>query len=113
MASRHPGKRNTNDSAMTPNEIIEWIRDETLRRFGEGVQEEAIPASKQVLLDAINEACTAEREAIKRELDGLKNRCHWLSHERDELLKLSSMLEEHPEEYDGPCLCHSCQVNAQ
>ena len=29
--------------------------------------------------------------------------------ERDELMELTSMLDEHPEDYDGPCMCRLCR----
>jgi hypothetical protein len=28
--------------------------------------------------------------------------------ERNDLLNLTTMLEDHPEEYDGPCMCRTC-----
>ena len=32
----------------------------------------------------------------------------WIAQERDMLLEMTKMLDEHPEGYDGPCLCKMC-----
>ena len=32
--------------------------------------------------------------------------------ERDQLLDMTMQLDEHPEGYEGPCLCKTCQANA-
>jgi hypothetical protein len=32
-----------------------------------------------------------------------------LRDENEQLLSLSMNLDEHPDDYDGPCLCKSCQ----
>jgi len=49
---------------MTPGEWVEWIREETLKRFEAGEMDEAIPTNRRVLIDAIAAAVQAEREAI-------------------------------------------------
>jgi len=48
---------------MTPEEWVEWIREETLKRFEAGEMDEAIPTNRRVLIDAIAAAVLAEREA--------------------------------------------------
>lgn len=38
----------------------------------------------------------------------MENEYNKLSDERDGLLELSRGLDEHPDEYDGPCMCKTC-----
>jgi hypothetical protein len=35
------------------------------------------------------------------------DKCRW-KNERDQLLEMTRMLDEHPEGYDGPCACKLC-----
>ncbi len=44
-------------------------------------------------------------ENVERLAKGHKS----IREERDQLLGLTELLDEHPDGYDGPCLCRSCR----
>lgn len=46
---------------------------------------------------------------VDMELFKLKEQNKELEVENKQLLELSENLDEHPEEYDGPCLCKLCK----
>jgi len=43
------------------------------------------------------------------EAAGLREKHDLWKAERDMLLEMTTLLEEHPEDYEGPCLCQLCQ----
>lgn len=58
------------------------------------------------------EKCGADAEVIDAEVERLvalrKAEERW-KHERDLLLDMTRSLDEHPEGYEGPCMCQVCQ----
>lgn len=49
--------------------------------------------------------------AANEEIDLLKQKlvqANMWKNERQELLLMTNMLEEHPEGYEGPCMCQEC-----
>ena len=53
----------------------------------------------------VYEAVYDDEDAVRRTVEA---KIAQLQEERDQLLELSRQLDEHPEEYKGPCLCRLC-----
>jgi len=58
---------------MTPGEWVEWIREETLKRFEAGEMDEAIPTNRRVLIDAIAAAVLEETTTLRGALEAYFN----------------------------------------
>lgn len=50
---------------------------------------------------------------ISKQVDALLVMLGNTERERDELLKMTEKLDEHPEGYDGPCFCKLCMSYAE
>lgn len=63
--------------------------------------------STTVLIDKLKEACAH----LDRQAEDNKNQAaeiKRLKKENDDFLKMTELLEEHPEGYEGPCYCKLC-----
>ncbi len=65
----------------------------------------------QAKIAQLEEGAFAAREEVQirnDRIEQLKEQKRGLEEENAGLLKLTELLDEHPEGYDGPCLCKLC-----
>jgi hypothetical protein len=86
-----------------PSHVVSAISYKELRAYAE--QQDAEIAR----LKAENEALVAEQHIADGLLGDANRRVAELEAENKALLELSMNLDEHPDDYDGPCMCKSCQ----
>jgi hypothetical protein len=78
------------------------------QRNGEWLLEEARVHASIAAIENDRETNTLLREMIQQNKESRLFRA-----QRDELLRMTIKLVEHPEGYEGPCLCQECQIDGR